>query len=384
MELLLTVFVTLLSFAYVAVLLQYAMEFRNYETVNRTTNYQTYTTTVTVVIATRNEAHTITNLLTALAAQTFTATPFEVIIVDDYSDDHTVTVVNNFIMESALNIKILELKNISTPLQNKKAAITEGIKAASGELIVTTDADCIMGRNWLSAIVDYYETYQPDMIVSPVILEENNVFENLQVVEFLSLMAITGASIISSKPMMCNGANLAYPKSIFNQVGGFDGNSATASGDDTFLMFKIWEQNEDGIHFLKSAEALVVTNAQPTFAALLNQRIRWASKTKNYQLGHVTGVGFILVATNFLVLLLAILSCFQFGYFIMLITLLIFKLVADSALLNASNGFFRTNVITPFYIITLTAVYPIYLLLIMIFQYKGFSWKGRNFSGANQ
>lgn len=382
MYLVIAVLVALIFIVYGLLLILFVLHWRKIKTFSPKKNH-TYTTTVTILIATRNEALTITNLLNALAAQVFPATLFEVIIVDDYSEDSTVKTVQDYIAASALKIKIIELKNVPAALQNKKGALTEGIKQATGALIITTDADCTMGPNWLCAIVEYYEIHKPDFIAAPVQLNGNSVLECLQVVEFLSLMVFTGASISLKKPLMCNGANLAYPKHIFNQLGGFDGNILSASGDDTFLMFKIWKQNKQRIHFLKSTEAIVHTKAQTTFFSLFNQRIRWASKTKNYHLNHISQIGFLIVAANVSVLFLALISLFNFSYFKILIAILVFKMVMDSMLLIASNSFFKTKKLTAFNVVLLTLVYPIYLVTIALLKSRKFSWKGRSYRASN-
>src|SRR5205085_4199561 len=111
----------------------------------------------------------------------------------------------------------------------KKAAIQTGILQSTGELLITTDGDCMMDKNWLATIVSCYELHHPKMIAAPVLLTATNFFGRMQQLEFLSLIAITASAIKACKPLMCNGANLAYTKEIFFEANGFDSDYKTAT-----------------------------------------------------------------------------------------------------------------------------------------------------------
>jgi len=166
----------------------------------------------------------------------------------------------------------------------KKKAIEIGIKASRGTLIVTTDADCTMGENWLQEIVNCFEINQPKMIVMPVKINYGKRFiEIFQSLDFMCLQGITGASVQSKFHGMCNGANLAYTKSVFEEVGGFSGIDHIASGDDLLLMHKIAKKYAHEIIYLKSVAVIVKTIPATTVKAFFNQRIRWASKADKYE-----------------------------------------------------------------------------------------------------
>ncbi len=99
----------------------------------------------------------------------------------------------------------------------------------------------------------------------------------------MSLQGITAASVNKGFHSMCNGANLAYKKSMFQQVKGFAGIDNIASGDDMLLMHKIYKQDAAGVKFLLSQQVIVQTEAMKDWKSFFNQRIRWASKADSYQ-----------------------------------------------------------------------------------------------------
>jgi glycosyltransferase involved in cell wall biosynthesis len=241
-------------------------------------------TFVSIIVPARNEEANISNVIKSIQQQTYPQACYELIIIDDCSTDRTAEIVKKYVDSYIKLIALsdyIDEKNINA---YKKKAIEIGIKASSGTLIITTDADCTMGENWLQEIVNCFEINQPKMIVMPVQINYHNRFiEIFQSLDFMCLQGITGASVQTKFHGMCNGANLAYTKSVFNEVGGFSGIDHIASGDDLLLMHKIAKQYADEIVYLKSAEAIVKTTAATSIKAFINQRIRWASKADKYE-----------------------------------------------------------------------------------------------------
>jgi cellulose synthase/poly-beta-1,6-N-acetylglucosamine synthase-like glycosyltransferase len=247
-----------------------------------TENHQN--TFVSIIVPARNEEANISNLIHSIQNQTYPKSCFELIIIDDCSTDRTAEIVNKYVDS---NIKLIALsdylddKNINA---YKKKAIEIGIKSSSGTLIITTDADCTIGENWLQEIVNCFEINQPKMIVMPVQINYRNRFiEIFQSLDFMCLQGITGASVQKKFHGMCNGANLAYTKSVFNEVDGFSGIDHIASGDDLLLMHKIAKKYAHEIMYLKSAAVIVKTIPATTVKTFFNQRIRWASKAEKYE-----------------------------------------------------------------------------------------------------
>ena len=140
---------------------------------------------VSVLIAARNEENNIKKLLESLYDQSFPKELFEVIIVDDHSEDNTKEFINTFINNNKdLNIKLLEAEK-----EGKKLAISQALHNASNELIIVTDADCVLNNLWIESIVGFYQENNCKMILAPVLLSPaENFFEKMQVLEHLSLI----------------------------------------------------------------------------------------------------------------------------------------------------------------------------------------------------
>ncbi|MBI3883482.1 MAG: glycosyltransferase, partial [Sphingobacteriales bacterium] len=212
----------------------------------------------------------------------------------------------------------------------KKKAIEIAVRQSTGDLIVTTDADCIVPAFWLESIAAFYEKNNPAFIAAPVAYyKENSFLEIFQSLDFMTLQGITGASVYKKFHSMCNGANLAYERKAFNEVDGFKGIDTIASGDDMLLMHKIYQRYPERIAFFKSKEAIVTTLAMDTFSAFFNQRIRWASKSANYDDKRIFFVLVLVYFFNVLLLLLAMASWFN-GYIALLcIGLLMAKMIVE-------------------------------------------------------
>ncbi len=165
---------------------------------------------ISVIIPARNEEENIGKLLNALNEQTYPKESFEIIVVDDHSEDGTTNIVSTF-----PRVKLISLKddNINS---YKKKAIETGIAAATGELIVTTDADCEPGKKWLQTIVSFQQQKGSVFITAPVVFENNSsLLQIFQALDFLTLQGITGASVYKNIHSMCNGANLAYKRKMY-------------------------------------------------------------------------------------------------------------------------------------------------------------------------
>ena len=234
-------------------------------------------TRISVIIPARNEEDNIGYLLAALQHQTYPKNLFEVIVIDDHSEDRTAEIVRQF-----NDVKLLSLQNENINSYKKKA-IETGIAAATGELIVTTDADCIPSENWLKTMAAFKEEQQAVFIAAPVVINCNSsIVQIFQAMDFMVLQGITGAVVHKNDLSMCNGANLAYERKAFDEVNGFAGVDHIASGDDMLLMHKIWRKYPGRVHYLKSKEAIVSTQPMKTWKEFFSQRIRWASKARQY------------------------------------------------------------------------------------------------------
>lgn len=239
---------------------------------------------VTIIVPTRNESENIQACLESIFKQNYPKQRFEVIVIDDYSTDPTIRLARE-IKEDNLTVLNLQqyLGNPGEYVPNKKKAIALGVKNANGELIITTDGDCVRGENWLSTMVNYYLQNDYKLLTGPVMMKPATwplqIFQQLDV---MNLLGITGATIRNGAPVMCNGANLLYAKETFQEIEGYKGNNDIPTGDDIFLMQKIEAKYPNGVGFVKSYEACVFPKPEKGIGKFFSQRIRWISKSTGF------------------------------------------------------------------------------------------------------
>jgi poly-beta-1,6-N-acetyl-D-glucosamine synthase len=334
-------------------------------------------TRLTVIIPVRNEARNVQYLLQDLERQHYPRELLEVLVVDDHSDDTTATLVEQFILSSDLSVRYLRLGDYAT-YGGKKAAVQLGVEQARGELLVFTDGDCRVGPRWLRSYAYLYETEQPYFISGPVSFHHTHThFERMQLVEFSSLIGIGGASISMGQPNMCNGANLAYRKDIFECVGGFAGNENIASGDDEFLLHKVHRAYPGRVRFLKDTEAMVYTSARKTLISFMQQRVRWASKWKSYQNLRVQLVALCVFLVNLLLFLAIPLTLWGSLPAWVFLAAYLTKFAVDFLFLKEITDFLQARRYL-WYMLPLQFVYIPYVLVTAVLGLWGrYNWKGR-------
>lgn len=336
---------------------------------------------ISVVVVARNEEETISTCLDSLLEQNYPSDKFQIIVVDDHSTDSTLKIIRSHSEKNA-QIKCLQLGENVT---GKKQGITKAIEFSSAELIVTTDADCRMGVSWLSSIASFYKNTDAKMVVAPVsFYNEKTIFEKMQSLEFMALIACGGASLFFKKAIMCNGANLAYTKSGFLEVNGFEKNESKASGDDVLLMYKINEQFPGKVLFLKDSDAIVYTKPMDSLKKFVHQRKRWASKgfsALNAETKRVSMLVYMFSAYLVFVPLIGAV-CFLntpfYPLFIGICLILIgIKCIIDFLLLFLSASFFGKRGFLVFFIPE-QIIYMVYVVFFGLLGSIGkYEWKGR-------
>jgi len=339
-------------------------------------------TFISVIVAARNEEKNIGNLIVAIKKQNYPSHLFELIIVDDHSTDKTADVIKPF-LNNQIRLIPLHLADKATDAY-KKAAIDTGIKISKGDLIITTDADCTMPEKWLSTIAAFYEQHHPKMIVMPVVIKNNHSFLGLfQTLDFMSLQGITGAAVHKKIHGMCNGANLAYTRKVYDEVNGFKGIDHIASGDDMLLMHKIAKNYKNELLFLKSKNVIVETQPETKIIGFINQRIRWASKADKYEDKSLFPVLLLVYLVNLLMAILFFICMFfnfEFSilnFYFSFFLLLTIKTATELYFLTSVSRFFGYTKLLlwfPFF-------QPFHILYTVVAGWMGkfgsFEWKGR-------
>jgi cellulose synthase/poly-beta-1,6-N-acetylglucosamine synthase-like glycosyltransferase len=332
-------------------------------------------TKVTVLVAARNEEDKISKTIDDILAQDYPKHLTEIIMVDDHSTDRTAEIIRSY---ADRGVKLLQLQEDKPLNSYKKKAIAKAISMSEGDLMVATDADCRMGNKWLSTIVSYFETSDKVMISSPVTyFEERTLFEYMQTLEFSYLIGLGAAFIGNGKASTCNGANLAYRKDVFYEVGGFTGIDQLASGDDELLLQKVAARYPGRIGFLKSWEAIVYTHAKHTLPEFMQQRRRWASKSTHYKNKKVVAVIVGIWLFNVLFLANGLLSFYSFNFFKLFALQFGLKFLFETAFLFPITSFLRR----PGLIALLVLIIPVHVIYFVYIGLRGntgkYVWKGR-------
>jgi glycosyltransferase involved in cell wall biosynthesis len=338
-------------------------------------------TKVTVLVPARNEAGNIAQVLACLQAQNYPVELFEILVIDDNSDDGTVTIA------LSLNVRTLSLRD---GLQGKKAAITYGVAQASGDLIITTDADCQMDSDWVSAIVQYYETHNHRIITGPVSFQRvistkgNRLLYHFQSLDLMGLMFITAGSLRFKFPHMANGANFAFEKKLFNALNGYSGIDNTPTGDDILFLLKANSHYPGCAAFIKSKQAIVSTAPITKWAEFWQQRRRWVSKSDGFGDGRLTAILVFYYLYALLTLGFGLTMFFKPFFVLPFAVLFLGKLVSEVVIMAYSAAFFgKVKEMLWFLPAQIMHVYYVLRIGIEAKMYK-YSWKNRMYSGKGK
>jgi len=328
-------------------------------------------TSFTIIVPFRNEVKSLPVLLDSFSKLNYPTDLFEVILVDDESEER--------FQISDFRFQITTIQNIRTSNSPKKDAIETAMKVTKTDWVITTDADCVVNKNWLLALDNYIQLHHVSMIAGAVTYDGDNSFlHQFQQLDLASLQGATIAGFGIKKGFMCNGANFAYTKSFFQKLHGFEGNNTIASGDDVFLLQKAIARFPEKVAYLKSKNTIVHTKPVNDWKSLFYQRVRWASKTSSYQsafgkrLGLLVFVGNLSFVYCFCLVVFGLLPFFFLGFYFLL------KFGIDAVLIQKANRFLTKRKIR--YLLLSSLWYPFFSTAVALYSLFGkYEWKGRRF-----
>ena len=330
-----------------------------------------------VLIAARNEAIALPHLLAALSQQILAPGQFEVLLADDHSTDATAELVRAAASQVPFRLHLVSLPPGAT---GKKAALAAAEAQARAPWVVCTDADCRPAPGWLAAYASQLHAQAGLHFISgPVRLTPGGAwFDELLGLEFAGLVGVGAGCIARGRPTMCNGANLAFRRATFHEVGGYADNQGLASGDDEFLLHKIHQRYPAGVRFLAQAGAVVDTPAPATLRALLRQRVRWASKWPHYRPAAPRQLALLVLGANVSLALGLGLAVAWPGLWPAVGASWALKLGADAWLLWPTLGLLKRHRWLA-WLLPLQLLYAPYALAVGLAgqRRQGYRWKGR-------
>jgi cellulose synthase/poly-beta-1,6-N-acetylglucosamine synthase-like glycosyltransferase len=239
----------------------------------------------------------------SLSHQSYPVGKLEVFIIDDHSNDDTAEVASTFIKEGHLdNFKLLVHRTDGKTPTYKKAAIAFALQHARGEIIMTTDADCVLSPEWVESMVRQYDE-ETGMVAGLVSFDSGleksdggsrSIFSKLQTLEFAGIVFAGVGAVGIGKPLICNGSNLSYRRQAFEDVDGFSGHDHLPSGDDDLLMQSIHKKTEWKIKYNLERSAINYSRPLKSVPGFLNQRSRWASKGVHYPAIRISAMLFMI------------------------------------------------------------------------------------------
>lgn len=366
-----------LGFAYIGLLGWYHYGWRLAVKQNKETKEDFIPVTVTVIVPARNEEDNIEACLNSLISQHYNKELYEVIVVDDASDDLTTTLVAQR-MKKWGALKLVRMENNALTIAHKKRAIEAGIAASTGKLIVCTDADCSHEPDWLNRLVHAYNGGAKKFIAAPVVYTTTpDLLSVFQTLDFMTLQGITAASVATGFHTMCNGANIAYEKAVFEEVNGFDGIDSLPTGDDMLLMYKIYKRYPEGITYVLDKAAIVSTCAANSWQAFFHQRIRWASKAAFYDDRRIFRVLLLVYLINVWLVVLAFSAIWLSQSLKWLLMLLIAKTISEAIFLWPVARFMGKKK----WMLWFPILQPLHIIYTLIAGWLGrfgsYQWKGR-------
>ncbi|WP_235297241.1 glycosyltransferase [Portibacter marinus] len=325
-------------------------------------------TKVTVIVPFRNETEHLGPCLHSILLSNYPKKYLEIIAVNDHSTDDSISKVPT-------DVQLIDAEGFG-----KKSAIASGVRASNGHLIVTTDADCTVGRNWLKEIVSYYEYTSKKFIAGSVALEgKKNVLEYFQIMDTCGTMGFHAAGIHNKTYFLANGANLIFEKDLFDDLKPYENNQDLASGDDIFFINSVAKADPEVIGFLKSKDSVVSTTTVKSWTDLWKQRKRWATKTHRFSYGLYKWMTACIWILSISIIINAILIPFTNGLslFVMLTQLLIKGIMDYLYLQNMCHYFGKEKTLK--YFIPAFFIQTIYIAVAGLFTFtKGnYEWKGR-------
>lgn len=332
---------------------------------------------ISIIIVGRNEAINIKKCIRSITKNKYPTSHYEIIYVDDHSSDNSKEVLNSLNIE---NLRVFQLKDAigKSKINNfKKEAIRYAISKAKSEIILQTDADTFVGKEWILSHAKMFNNKSINIVTGPVLFQsKNSLLEQFQKYDLITTIGVTGAGIASTKYFMANGANMSYRKLKYIEV---TEKSNYASGDDMFLVQSINKKYPGSVSFLNTSEAVVTTYPENCITDLFKQRLRWATKTNSYTNTNLKLLVLLVFLANFIILFNAIIIPF-FGLYqlIFLLELLIAKLFVDVGFVVMVARFFQQKINFPYLILSLI-LYPFYIVIIGITSLfvKNYNWKGR-------
>lgn len=331
---------------------------------------------VSVVMPARNEADVLLRTLTSLLEQDYPG-DWEIIVVDDRSTDNTPELLREM-ARSADRLRVVTISDPS-PKSPKKNALARGIRTAAGEIIVTTDADCVYNEQWLRGMIMHMTPHVGvvagitifDLPLLPV-----PVWQKIQWLDFLVQQILAAGAAGAGVPSSCNGSNLAFRKTVYDEISGYGKTAMQVSGDDVLFAQRVAKLTAWRTAFATPPETIVRSLPVYSIREMFHQRMRWASKGLAYRRSMLLFLFGIYIYYSALIAAPVILAFAAPHLLPVLAALMLFKLVWDYRTVRLGCRIFGRSELLPYFV----SFAFFHTLLSPVFGFAGlmipYRWKG--------
>ena len=331
---------------------------------------------VSVVVAARNEETNIISCIESLVIQEYPENQYEIILVNDRSQDATGDIINRFTQEYP-NVQAIHISTSSDIMAPKKWALAQGIHKAKGTIILTTDADCIVSPNWIGIMIQYFND-DVGLVAgfSPLTRYTNDsIFQKLMALDGLALAGVAAGSCGMRFPLTCSGRNLAYRKSVYHEVGGFKQIGQFISGDDDLFMQLVRTKTNWKIQYAIDFDSQVPSYPPTDLKEFFNQRIRHASKGSHYQKSLTFGLIGVYVFN-----LLLFITPFWIRLWPIWIGAMGLKSFFEFILIARTASLFKHEKLVTLFPMAIFLHVPYVIVFGLLGQIGKFSWKAKTFN----
>lgn len=303
----------------------------------------------------------------------------EILVVDDRSEDATAELVQDFADRNG-RVRLLRVRERTPHLAPKKRALELGIRHATGELIFVTDADCTPGPDWLTEMVRHFEPtvglvsgfapYRGDGTLASEVLQ----------LDYFAMACVAAAGTGLGYPVSCSGANLAYRRALFDELGGFGVSGAWVSGDDDLFLERVRTETRWQIRYATHPATFVPTAPPASFREFVHQRLRYASKGWHYRWPvRLALLGVFLL--NLQIVVTPVAALFEPALWPLWGAGWLLKFFSEGAFLRLGQRVFRLRFSWRSFAVA-SLLHPFYLVAAAVLaQFRTFEWKGERFSG---
>jgi 1,2-diacylglycerol 3-beta-glucosyltransferase len=337
---------------------------------NRDNPNDSSSSSVSVIIAARNEEINISACLKSISKQTYPLSQYEIIIANDGSIDNTENICKEF-AHRFTNIKLINV-NADSYLRGKANALAQGIEAATGEIILITDADCTVQSTWIEQTVERYGK-DIGLIGGFTLQKASKPFEGMQSLDWTFILGMASAAAGFKNPLGSIGNNLSFRKSAYDEIGGYRKMKFSVTEDYTIVQAIVRSKKWKYIYPI-DPKHLVESKPCQDLKTLVQQKHRWGKGGLDMKIAGllIMVIGFMMHASPFIML--------YWNGVVQAATALMLKFTVDYIFLYyVLKRLDRIDELRWFYWFELYFIIYVLALPFLVFFGGKVKWKGREF-----